>query len=81
MKNYNQDNEARIITNALLKAVIAISVCVMLAFGLHSCELDSDTVADCRDACESSSTQMQSVTPYKCVCIENNVSPSPWVIN
>ena len=79
--NNESEKEIRIITNALLKAIIVICLCVAGTITLKSCELDSDVVADCRDACESSTTQMQSVTPYKCICIDKTTTSSPWVLN
>ena len=75
------EKEIKALTNTLLKVVVIICMCVMGGFILNSCRLDSDTIADCNDACQSASGQMESVTSYTCTCISNAPAPSPWVLN
>mgnify|MGYP003135684115 CR=1 FL=1 len=76
-----EDKEVKAITNAILKAVIVMCICVLGGIGLHSCRLNSETIADCNDACASASGQMESVTSYKCTCTERSNQTSPWVLN
>jgi hypothetical protein len=77
----DQTKEIKIIANTALKAVVLICICVMVAISLNSCELESNLIADCKDACDSSSSQMESVTKYKCTCIDKDTKKSPWVLN
>ncbi len=83
MSDYNEAQEKQInaVTNALLKAVIIICVCVLVGITMNSCQVDSDTIADCNEACQSADSQMESVTSYKCVCAPKGQSNSPWVLN
>ena len=77
----DQTKEMKIIANAVLKSVIVVCICAMTAITLNSCELDSNTVDDCKEACESSYSQMESVTAYKCICSDKTSKTSPWVLN
>lgn len=76
-----EEKEIKTIANTLLKAVIVICICAMGAVSLHSCKLDSGVIADCNEACQSSSSQMESVTSYKCSCVNKTNGSSPWVLN
>ena len=76
-----QEKEIKIITSALLKGVTVVCVCILVGLALHSCQLDSVTIADCNDACQSATGQMESVTSYTCTCTSSASSTSPWVIN
>ena len=81
MNNDSQAEELRILGTAILKAVVIICTCVLVGLTINSCQLDPDTIANCNDACQSTDTQMESVTSYKCICTGKGTTTSPWVLN
>tara|TARA_B100001250_G_C19304461_1_gene573396 strand:+ start:40 stop:279 length:240 start_codon:yes stop_codon:yes gene_type:complete len=76
-----QERELHILTQAAIKAVIVIGLVVLIGMLIVQSKLDASTVADCNDACQTSSTQMESVTVYKCICKSIESRRSPWVLN
>ncbi len=77
----NQLQKIEAIASAILKAVIILCVCFIACYSLESCELNSNIIADCNEACDTVSGQMESVTSYECICASKQRKQSPWVIN
>ncbi len=76
-----QERELRILTQAAIKAIVIIGIIILAGMSITQCKLDASTVADCNDACQTSSTQMESVTVYKCICTSIESRRNPWVLN
>ena len=75
------DNETKIIADSVTKTISFVSLCIMFAFFLHSCKINSEILEDCNAACETGMGYMKSVTSYKCICADQESNKtSPWVL-
>ena len=61
------------------KAIGYICLTVFACMWLSNCTLQESTIISCQESCDSSGTQMQSVTSSECVCAEKNRRSDIWV--
>ena len=81
-KMHQEDREfMRLVSTALVKGVMWISIVVGACFWLSSCNVDKETIEACEVSCRSAGTHMQAVTSNKCECaIRTGSSQDIWVI-
>jgi hypothetical protein len=59
----------RAVQTAVTKGILYICLAVTAAFWFSSCQLDAETIQQCQDSCDSTTTHMKSVTSRECECI------------
>ena len=68
---------------ALVNAIAKVTsyVCILLAIIVlsYQCKVDSKTIIECTEACQSDSTRMKSVTSQECVCVSKTDSRDEWI--
>ena len=57
------------IAGGVAKAVLYICCTITLGILLSKCQLDSETIAKCEQACTAQGTKMESVTNQRCKCV------------
>ena len=73
-----ETKQTTMILGAIVKSILIISFAVMLVFWGYSCQLSDETIQECKSACNSSGSQMSSVTNRECRC--EKTPSNDWVI-
>tara|TARA_B100000131_G_scaffold97853_1_gene94999 strand:- start:643 stop:894 length:252 start_codon:yes stop_codon:yes gene_type:complete len=78
----SEEELSKNLTIALSKVVMYICIAIVFGTWIYSCNLNPDTIEECRAACQDSGSKMESVTSVKCICYtENNITQSgDWVL-
>ena len=79
----SDDAYIKAIGGTICKAILYICISVLAGLWLSDCNLDSEIIESCKSACSKVGSQMESVTPGKCVCGPTNDFSSKrdiWVI-
>ena len=56
------------ITNLVTKGFASVFAFLAVAVLAHHCKIDAETIQECKKACKSMSSQMESVTSRECAC-------------
>jgi uncharacterized membrane protein len=77
-----QEKEIKAIVSAIVKVVCIIALTMMVIIWGYSCGLNSEIIQECRSACNSTGSQMESVTSSECICEKTTAATSTdeWVI-
>lgn len=73
-----EERQTTVILGAIVKAILIISLSIMMIAWGYSCQLNQETIQECKSACSSSESQMASVTNRECRC--EKTPASNWVI-
>jgi len=57
------------IASGVAKAVLYICCTIAMGILLSKCQLDSETITKCEQACSTQGTKMESVTNQRCKCV------------
>ena len=67
MTEFNTE-QVKIISSAVFKFLVVLLVCLMFGFTLQTCEVDTEKIEACNDACRRGMGSMESGTAYECEC-------------
>ena len=66
------------LVNAVAKVISYVCLLIAIVVLSFQCKVDSKTIVECTEACQSDSTRMKSVTSQECVCISKTDSRDEW---
>lgn len=68
------------VANAIAKICLYVSFCIIAGMFFTHCKVDSETIAQCEDAC-GLTRGIKEVTAWSCTCNKaKGDSNSPWVL-
>ena len=71
--NIDEDSKAlAAIASGLAKAVLYISIAIVLCFYVSSCQLDGEVIQQCEQSCSTTGNKMKSVSNLTCECTSRN---------
>lgn len=73
-----EEKQTRMLMGTIVKGAMVISASVVLVLWGHSCQLKTETIQECKSACNSRDSQMASVTNQECVC--EKTPDNNWVL-
>lgn len=63
--------------SAVVKSVALISLTVWLCFWVSSCSVSAEMIQECKSACSTSTSQLDSVTSRECRCSKTDLMVIP----
>tara|TARA_B100000131_G_C17672692_1_gene433086 strand:- start:157 stop:411 length:255 start_codon:yes stop_codon:yes gene_type:complete len=82
MEDYQKEDRILIssVASAIAKSIFYIGICITVSLLFSTCKVDSETIAQCEDAC-GNARGIKEVTAWSCTCNEIQGSlNSPWVL-
>ena len=72
-------NSDTVLVNAVAKVISCICVLLAVIMLSQQCKVDSKTIIECTEACQSETSRMKSVTSQECICISKADSRDEWI--